>query len=118
MRDVVRAYRLLTRHGEPGEAYNVCSGRGVSVRAIAFGLLSMAQRELRLDVDPDLVRPVDVPVLIGDGSKIRYATGWAPEIDLTRTLWEVLHEARAQAPPPSSHRAAAPGPGPAPRGSP
>jgi GDP-4-dehydro-6-deoxy-D-mannose reductase len=97
VRDVVRAYRLLVRHGSPGEAYNVCSGRGVSVRAIAFGLLSMAKRELRLAVDPSLVRPVDAPVLIGDGAKIRYATGWAPEIDLTRTLWEVLHEARAQA---------------------
>lgn len=97
VRDVVRAYRLLARHGEPGEAYNVCSGRGVSVRAIAFGLLSMAQRELRLAVDPELVRPVDAPVLIGDGAKIRYATGWAPEIDLTRTLWEVLQEAREQA---------------------
>jgi GDP-4-dehydro-6-deoxy-D-mannose reductase len=97
VRDVVRAYRLLARHGEPGEAYNVCSGRGVSVRAIAFGLLSMAHRELRVVVDPELVRPVDAPMLIGDGSKIRYATGWAPEIDLTRTLWEVLHEAREQA---------------------
>ena len=87
----------LALHGDPGEAYNVCSGRGVSVRAIAFGLLSMAQRELRLAVDPTLVRPVDVPVLIGDAAKIRYATGWASEIDLTRTLWEVLHEARDHA---------------------
>ena len=75
----------------------MCSGRGVSVRAIAFGLLSMARRELRLAVDPSLVRPVDVPVLIGSAAKIRYATGWAPEIDLTRTLWEVLHDARERA---------------------
>jgi GDP-4-dehydro-6-deoxy-D-mannose reductase len=97
VRDVVRAYRLLARLGNPGEAYNVCSGRGVSVRAIAFGLLSMAKRELHLTVDPSLVRPVDAPVLIGDAAKIRYATGWAPEIDLTRTLWEVLDDARAHA---------------------
>ncbi len=97
VRDVVRAYRLLALHGSPGDAYNVCSGRGVSVRAIAFGLLSMARRELRLAVDPSLVRPVDVPVLIGNAAKIRYATGWAPEVDLTRTLWEVLHGARERA---------------------
>ena len=75
----------------------MCSGRGASVRAIVLGLLSMAQRELRLAVDPSLVRPVDVPVLIGSAAKIRYATGWAPEIDLTRTLWEVLHDARERA---------------------
>ena len=94
VRDVVRAYRLVARHGRPGEVYNVCSGRGVSVRAVAFGLLSMARRELRLAVDPGLVRPEDVPVLIGDSAKIRYETGWAPEIDFTRTLWELLDEAR------------------------
>ncbi|MEX2100069.1 MAG: GDP-mannose 4,6-dehydratase [Acidimicrobiia bacterium] len=96
VRDVVRAYRMLALHGDAGATYNVCSGRGVSVRAIVFGLLSMAHRELEVTVDPDLVRPVDVPALVGDSSKIRYATGWAPEIDLTRTLWEVLAETRSR----------------------
>jgi len=96
VRDVVRAYRLLALHGQAGETYNVCSGRGVSVRAVVFGLLSMAHRELEVAVDPELVRPVDVPILVGDSSKIRYKTGWAPEIDLTRTLWEVLADTRAR----------------------
>jgi GDP-4-dehydro-6-deoxy-D-mannose reductase len=97
VRDVVRAYRLVARHGRAGEVYNVCAGRGVSVRAVAVGLLSMARRELRVAVDPALVRPEDVPVLIGDSARIRAETGWAPEIDFTRTLWEVLDEARRRA---------------------
>jgi GDP-4-dehydro-6-deoxy-D-mannose reductase len=92
--DVVRAYRLLAREGAPGEVYNVCSGRGVSVRAIAYGLLSMTSRPLHLVVDPELVRPVDVPRLVGDAAKLRHATGWVPEYDITRTLWEVLAYAR------------------------
>jgi GDP-4-dehydro-6-deoxy-D-mannose reductase len=96
VRDVVRAYRLVARHGHPGAAYNVCSGRAVSVRAVALGLLSMARRELRLAVDPSLVRPVDVPVLVGDPAKVRHETGWSPEIDLTRTLFDVLEEARGR----------------------
>jgi GDP-4-dehydro-6-deoxy-D-mannose reductase len=96
VRDVVRAYRLVARHGRPGSTYNVCRGRGVSVRAIALGLLSIARRELRLVVDSSLVRPVDVPVLVGDPARLRHDTGWSPEIDFTRTLFDVLEEARAR----------------------
>jgi GDP-4-dehydro-6-deoxy-D-mannose reductase len=95
VRDVVRAYRLLAEHGTPGEAYNVCTGRGVRVAEIAERLLRLAQRDLRLAPDPGLVRPVDVPRLVGDPSKLRAATGWEPEIPLDTTLGAVLDEARA-----------------------
>jgi GDP-4-dehydro-6-deoxy-D-mannose reductase len=96
VRDVVRAYRLLAEHGTAGEIYNVCSGVGLSVADIAQGLLALARRPLRLVVDPDLVRPVDVPILVGDGTRLHDATGWAPEIPLARTLTDVLDDARAQ----------------------
>jgi GDP-4-dehydro-6-deoxy-D-mannose reductase len=95
VRDVVRAYRLLVERGEPGEVYNVCSGRGVVVGEIAKRLLDLADRPLRLLVDPDLVRSVDVPRLVGDASKLRAATGWRPEIDLEQTLRDVFDDARA-----------------------
>jgi GDP-4-dehydro-6-deoxy-D-mannose reductase len=95
VRDVVRAYRLIAERGQPGEAYNVCTGRGVSVAEVAERLLGLAQRELRLTVDPSLVRPIDVPRLVGDPSKLRAATGWEPEIPLDDTLAAVLEDARA-----------------------
>jgi GDP-4-dehydro-6-deoxy-D-mannose reductase len=95
VRDVVRAYRLLVERGDPGEVYNVCSGRGVVVGEIAKRLLDLADRPLRLLVDPDLVRSVDVPRLVGDASKLRAATGWRPEIDLEQTLRDVFDDARA-----------------------
>jgi GDP-4-dehydro-6-deoxy-D-mannose reductase len=94
VRDVVRAYRLLVEYGEDGEVYNVCSGRGVTVREVAERLIEQATRPLRLVVDPELVRPVDVPRLVGDASKLTAATGWRPEIPLERTLADVLDEAR------------------------
>ncbi len=90
VRDVVRAYRLLVERGEPGEAYNVCSGRGVSVRDVADMMLSMSDAPLELVVNPELVRPVDVPRLVGDPARLRAATGWEPQIPLERTLDDVL----------------------------
>ena len=96
VRDVVRAYRLLVEHGTPGEAYNVCSGRGVTVRDLADALLSMSDAPLELVVDPELVRPVDVPRLVGDPARLHAATGWEPEIALDETLRDVLTAARAE----------------------
>ncbi len=90
VRDVVRAYRLLIQHGNAGEVYNVCSGRDISIADVAQRLLEIADVDMQLVVDPSLARPVDVPVLRGDPTKLREATGWAPEIDLAKTLRDVL----------------------------
>lgn len=96
VRDVVRAYRLLVEHGQAGEAYNVCSGKAVSVEEIAARLLAMARHPMRLVIDADLKRPVDIPVLVGDSTKLATATGWAPTIDLDTTLADVLADWRSR----------------------
>lgn len=90
VRDVVRAYRLLMEHGAPGEAYNVCSGRSVAVREIAERIVKISGAGLKLREDPDLLRPVEVPVLRGSNERIRLATGWSPEISLDQTLSDSL----------------------------
>jgi GDP-4-dehydro-6-deoxy-D-mannose reductase len=96
VRDVVRAYRLLMDAGEPGAVYNVCRGSAVSVRQIAEALLAMATRPMRLVSDPALQRPVDIPVLVGDNTALRAATGWEPTIPLDQTLSDVLADWRAR----------------------
>jgi GDP-4-dehydro-6-deoxy-D-mannose reductase len=90
VRDVVRAYRLLIESGEPGTVYNVCSGRDVSIGGIADLLLDLAGTSLELEIDPSLVRPIEVPVLRGDPGRLAGATGWKPEIPLEQTLADVL----------------------------
>jgi GDP-4-dehydro-6-deoxy-D-mannose reductase len=95
VRDIVRAYRLAALHGEPGEVYNVCSEQGVSVAKVVERLVALCSRELRVVQDPALLRPVDVPVLVGTSAKLRAATGWSPAFDLDQTLADVLAEARA-----------------------
>ena len=89
-RDVVRAYRLLVEHGVPGEAYNVCSGRSVAVRDVVERIVAISGTGLRLREDPDLLRPVEVPVLRGSNERLRNATGWSPSISLDETLRDSL----------------------------
>ncbi len=96
VRDVVRAYRLLVERGEPGDVYNVCSGRSVAVKEIADRLLGMAARPMRLVSDPALQRLVDIPVLVGDHTRLTGATGWAPTIPLEQTLADVLADWRSR----------------------
>lgn len=97
VRDVVRAYRMLIESGEPGAVYNVCSGRDVSIQEIADSLLGLAGASMSFEVDPSLVRPVEVPVLRGDPRRLTEATGWKPARSLEDTLADVLEYWRAQA---------------------
>jgi GDP-4-dehydro-6-deoxy-D-mannose reductase len=94
--DVVVAYRLLIERGEPGEVYNVCSGVGRSVAEVAERLVAMARHAIELVPDPALVRPVEVPRLVGDNRRLREATGWAPAIPFDETLAAVLERWRAE----------------------
>jgi GDP-4-dehydro-6-deoxy-D-mannose reductase len=90
VRDVVRAYRLLITDGQPGEVYNVCSGVDVAVQEIADRYIALARAPMHVELDPSRLRPVDVPVLRGDNTRLRTATGWKPEIPLERTLSDIL----------------------------
>jgi len=92
VRDVVRAYRLLAERGMAGEVYNVCSGRDVSIADVAAQLQQLAGTDLRFELDPSLARPVDVPVVRGDPTKLQEATGWEPRFTLDRTLLDVLEQ--------------------------
>jgi GDP-4-dehydro-6-deoxy-D-mannose reductase len=94
VRDVVRAYRLLVERGAAGEIYNVCSGRDVSIQSVADELVHLASVPIEMVPDPALLRPVDLPVQRGDGSKLRAATGWAPQLDLRQTLADLLQDMR------------------------
>jgi GDP-4-dehydro-6-deoxy-D-mannose reductase len=96
VRDVVVAYRLLIERGEVGGIYNVSSGRDVSMAEVAAELLRLAGTDLELVTDPDLIRPVDVPVLRGDASRLQEATGWQPSIPLATTLADVLSSWEAE----------------------
>ncbi|MBV6509845.1 MAG: GDP-6-deoxy-D-mannose reductase [Acidimicrobiales bacterium] len=94
VRDVVRAYRIVIDKGDAGAVYNVCSGTAIAIQELADRLIGMAKAPMQLTTEPSLERPVDIPVLVGDGSRLRAATGWEPQIPLDETLRDLLEYCR------------------------
>ena len=93
--DVVTAYVALAERGRPGEVYNVATGVGRSVGEVARRVLDRVGVDARLESDPALVRPADVPVLIGNPAKIAAHTGWAPRRTFDTLIDDLLAEADA-----------------------
>ena len=91
--DVIDAYLLLLERGAMGEAYNVSSGEGTSVRGLASAVLHRLDRAADISTDPALARPVDVPVLVGSNRKLRRATGWAPSRTRDDIIDDLIHAA-------------------------
>jgi GDP-4-dehydro-6-deoxy-D-mannose reductase len=91
--DVVSAYLSLLDTGVAGEAYNVCSGEGLSVLALARLVLQRVGVSADISSDPALSRPVDVPVQIGSNDKLRRATGWAPRHTREDIIDDLIHAA-------------------------
>jgi len=96
VRDMVRAYWLALEKCEPGEVYNICSGRAWSIQQVLDHLLGMTQTKIEVRQDPARLRPSDVPVLIGDPGKFVKATGWKTTIPFERTLSDMLEYWRAR----------------------
>lgn len=89
--DVATAYILLMQHGQPGEIYNVGSGRAQEIQTILEQLLALSNAEIKVEVDPQKYRPVDVPLVVCDNSKLVACTGWQPQKTLQQTLLETLN---------------------------
>ncbi|MEM7052717.1 MAG: GDP-mannose 4,6-dehydratase [Acidobacteriota bacterium] len=93
--DGVAALLLLAERGAPGEVYNVASGRARSIEETLLQLREISGLEVRLEIDPARMRPVDIPLLQADCSKLR-ALGWSPEMtfdDALREIWLAAREA-------------------------
>jgi len=90
VRDMARAYRLAAERLTPGGIYNVCSGRAISIREMLDKLLSLSAKEIEVRKDPERLRKSEVPVLVGDCSRFRNATGWKCDYPLDRTLGDIL----------------------------
>lgn len=91
VRDVVRAYLLLLEHGVAGEVYNVASGVGHRLADCFRMLADIVGVDATAAQDAALLRPGDIPVLIGDPARLHAATGWVPAYTFDRTLEDLVN---------------------------
>ena len=90
VRDVIKAYWLVTEMGTPGEVYNIGSGVGREVREMLDMLRGMSNVDIEVEVDHARLRPSDVKVLVCDSTRFRKLTGWKPQIPFDKTLRDLL----------------------------
>jgi GDP-4-dehydro-6-deoxy-D-mannose reductase len=90
VRDMVRAYWLALEKGEPGEAYVVASGEAYTIREVLKAVLDNARCSIEVEAVPELMRPSDVPVLVGDATKFHTLTGWEPQVPFAETMGDLL----------------------------
>jgi GDP-4-dehydro-6-deoxy-D-mannose reductase len=90
VQDVVRAYLALAEHGRAGGAYNVGSGVATAIGEILDSLIALAAVPIRVEIDQTLLRPLDVPIVHADTSRLRQDTGWAPALSVPAALAATL----------------------------
>lgn len=91
VRDVSRAYYALMTNGSSGEIYNVCSGKGYEIQHLLDILISNSTSEITIEKDESRIPPKDIPILVGDYTKLKTETNWFPEIPFEKTLYDVLN---------------------------
>jgi GDP-4-dehydro-6-deoxy-D-mannose reductase len=96
VRDVVRAYLLALERCAAGETYNVTSGKPLAIQEGVDYLTSLARVPVQTRSSAAKFRPHDIPLLTGDPSKFKAATGWQPKIPFTQTLSDLLDYYRGQ----------------------
>ena len=91
VRDIVRGYWLALEKGEPGEVYNIGSGKAITIQELLDLILSLSNIDIEVRQMPERMRPSDVELLVTDYSKFNRATGWKPEIPLEKTIEDLLN---------------------------
>jgi GDP-4-dehydro-6-deoxy-D-mannose reductase len=94
VRDVARAYVDLMKEGKAGEAYNIASNNAYSIQYLLDTLLSFTDTNIDVITDQDKLRPVDIPEVRGDYTRLHQDTGWEPKISFEQSLHDLLDDCR------------------------
>lgn len=98
VRDMCRAYLACAQRGEPGETYNIGSGRARSVRELLDRMLAASPIDIAEETDAAKLRPSDVPISVCDPAKFKRQTGWEPRIPFEQTCLDILNDWRQRIP--------------------
>ncbi len=90
VRDIVKGYEAIMQIGLPGEIYNIGSGKSHSMKELLDMLLSLTNKKIEIQEDPEKLRPASVPDIYCDFGKLKKLTGWEPKIAIEKTLKDTL----------------------------
>lgn len=90
VRDIIRAYISIISTGISGEVYNICSSQPVAISDLLGILVGLSNKKIEVNIDQKLMRVVDIPIYVGDNTKIRSLINWQPKISLEETLRDTL----------------------------
>lgn len=94
VRDAVRAYyKLVTVNPIAGEYYNIGGNYTCTVKQTLETLISMSSMkdQIKVETDPERLRPIDADLQVPDCRKFKAHTGWEPEIPYEKTMCDLLN---------------------------
>jgi GDP-mannose 4,6-dehydratase len=94
VRDIIKAFWLLTQKGKYGDVYNLSGSKAYKISEILQLVLDNIDATPKIVQDPKLIRPTDEPIIIGDSSKLIKDTAWSQEIPLEKTIKDMLNHWR------------------------
>jgi GDP-4-dehydro-6-deoxy-D-mannose reductase len=95
VRDTARAFVAASQQELTG-IYNLCSGKALKLEALVEEMAKATPLPVEIVPDPSLARPADPAVAYGNPTRLREATGWAPEIPLSQSVADLLDWWRAE----------------------
>lgn len=95
--DGADAFRILLESGRPGHIYNIAGGQALSIAEVLDRLCAVAGIKPPVEEDPERMRPVDLPLLLGDSGRLR-KLGWEPRRSLDQALSDLWEDVRSSAP--------------------
>jgi GDP-4-dehydro-6-deoxy-D-mannose reductase len=98
-RDFIDVYQVVDIYWEMvqnpttyGSVINVCTGKPVTIQSILNRLIEIGGVKIDVEVDPARVKGIDVPNHYGSTERLARLTGVVPELDLTKTLQDILNQ--------------------------
>lgn len=91
VRDAAKAYYQIALKSKPGNVFNLCSGKAHNLKDLLEYMISLSTIDINIEIDKSRFRPSDLPIMLGDNTKIKTEIGWTPNIDLHDTLNDLLN---------------------------
>lgn len=91
VRDIVNIYVEIIKKGKIGEIYNVGSGKAISVEKILNIILKNSSKNISVELDPKKIRPIDVPIIEADTTKLRNAIDYIYLYSIEETIKDILN---------------------------